>query len=128
MKAKEVKTINESNKKLADELSAIFNTTCEYDYHYERGHWVNGYDGEPGFELLDLRIGTLGFPNLSLNFFLRCINDNDRNEFRAFSKDEAFAQLNELIIGYPDNEGLHYLKLQLDLANTNQNKKAVVKV
>ena len=128
MNSQTVKTINKSNKNLADELSAIFNTTCRYEYHYEKGRWIHGYDGEPGFELEDARTGTLGFPQLRLYFFLRCMNDNFKKEFRAFTLEEVLEQVEEQHKNYPEDDGVQYLKLQLDLSNTNQNKKAVVKV
>ena len=120
MESMKVKIINKTNKKLADELSAIFNTHCFYGYHYEKGRYINGYDGEPGFNLYDRRTGTIGFPDLELKYLFEVETNNFKSDFSVIKKDEVLNKIEELSSNNPNHKGLQYLKMKLDFLETEE--------
>jgi hypothetical protein len=109
----ETANINKKNKELVTLINSILNSNeAEYIYHYEKGHYVNGYDGEPGFMLDDRRSGAIYFNNCHVS--LKGINSNYQNDFRIFTLEEVYNQIKEDSEIYDNNKSLLYVKMMFD--------------
>ena len=78
MDKSEATKINNLNKKFVKELNEkLPDCNARYSYHYEKGGYVHGYDGEPGFDLKDTRTATLKIYDQAI----RIEDSNYRNSF-----------------------------------------------
>jgi len=113
MEKKEVNKINKANRELVALINSILgNSEAEYTYHYEKGYYVNGYDGEPGFMLNDRRSGTIYFNNCYVS--LKGINSNYQNDFRIFTLEEVYNQIKEDSEIFDNRNSLLYVKMMFD--------------
>ena len=131
MNKKELVNINKKNRALAKLLEDITQCQVNYDYHYERAHWVHGYDGEPGFLAEERRSGNLCIYTNTGDFIYRIYGaDNGyQKNFRNFTFDEIYKEITEEHKLYPNSKGTLYVKMMLDAyLEKKTEKKAKVKV
>jgi len=105
--------INKANRELAEQLNTILKSNIiEYDYNYIKGHYVNGYDGEPGFDLEDRRTGHLYLEGYG--YVLSGQNSSYKKDFRVFTFEEFYQKIQEDLIEHPNWKILIYVKMILD--------------
>ena len=131
MNKQELVNINKKNRALAKLLKDITQCDVEYSYHYEKAHWVNGYDGEPGFAVEANRSGTIKIYTPQGNFVYRVYGADSgyQKNFRAFSFDEIYKEITEEHKLYPNSKNTLYVKMMLDAYfDKKTEKKVKVKV
>ncbi|MDD2820474.1 MAG: hypothetical protein PHW29_04350 [Flavobacterium sp.] len=134
MNKTEITNINKKNKALVKLLKEITQCEVEYNYHYEKGHWVNGYDGEPGFQVEDHRSGRLYIvANDQENIITLCslygANNSHQKDFRIFTIDEVYNYVKEQLELFPNSKHKLYIKMMFDnYFDKKTEKKAKVKV
>lgn len=134
MNKQELVNINKKNRALAKFLKDITQCEVEYSYHYEKAHWVNGYDGEPGFQVEDHRSGRLYIlandpTNIITLCSLYCANNAHQKDFRVFTLDEVYNYVKEQHELFPNSNNKLYIKMMMDAYfDKKAEKKAKVKV
>lgn len=105
MEQKEVNKINKENRKLCTELAEELGIEVKYGYHYEKGGWISGYDGEPGFDQKDTRYLSVGITDFSR--ILELESNTWKDEFRQVTKGDVANAMVKRIEDYPsDKEAL----------------------
>lgn len=113
--------INKANRKLVEQLNTIFqDNLVEYSYHYEKAHWVNGYDGNEGFELEDNRTTHIRLDGHG--YVLHGEDSSYRKTYRIFTFEEFHEAIKEEYKHYPNSKALLYANMKLD-ENLNKTKK-----
>ena len=134
MNKTEIGNINKKNKALAKLLEEMTQCRVEYVYHYEKGHWVNGYDGEPGFQAQDHRSGRIYIlsndPNrITTIYSVYCATNSHQNDFRAFTFEEIYNEIKEDLELFPNSNNKLYIKMMMDAYFDKKiEKKAKVKL
>jgi len=129
----EIANINKKNRELAKLIEQITQCHAEYNYRYEKGHWVNGYDGEPGFQVEDHRSGRLYVIVNEKHIIVLCslygANNNHQKDFRVFTIDEVYNYVKEQYELFPNSKHKLYIKMMFDnYFDKKTEKKAKVKV
>lgn len=124
MDKSEATKVNNLNKKFVKELNEkLPDCNARYGYHFEKGGYVHGYDGEPGFDLKDTRTATLEIYGQDI----RIEDSNYRNSFdvlgpkdvkRFFSQQIKEHQL--YISDFPQQAQENIKKLELNLEKITQ--------
>ena len=124
MDKSEATKINNLNKKFVKELNEkLPDCNARYGYHYEKGRYIHGYDGNDGFDLKDTRTATLEIYGQDI----RIEDSNYRNSFevlkpkdvkRFFSEKIKEHQL--YISNFPHQAQENIKKLELNLEKITQ--------